>query len=392
MNKKIYYYTGRQIHNIHKQEAKCAPEGFEYVASDPALFQTIGVHERKGKSLWGTIKGGVYKTILRSLVRLAVPKVEYVRSTPEGIDMIHSSHFPLLNTRIPWVMEMEQVTQLTWYNREAFNKKRNQRYFERMFKRDACRGILCWSEAAKRSVLNGLNCEGFEEKIHVLPLTMEAREHQVRRDFKKDRVNLFFLSTIFDHKGGMEVLLATELLAKAYDVHLMMASKVPADIAKRFEDHPNIHIKEPSSRDELIQMYKDADIFVMPGHFEAYGFVYLEAFSFGLPCIAADGYAAEDLIENGVRGKVIPNYLSLFDKNYISTLKNDRHSQEMIAKTLFPPMDYVQGLAKAIEELIKNPALREEMSHNAYESVKSGKFSQSHRRKLLKEIYSKALA
>ena len=49
----------------------------------------------------------------------------------------------------------------------------------------------------------------------------------------------------------------------------------------------------------------------------------MEAFSFGLPCIAADGYAAEELIEDGVRGKVISNYLSLFDENYISTLKSD---------------------------------------------------------------------
>ena len=392
MNKKVYYYTGRQMHNIHKQEAKCAPEGFEYVASNPALFQTIGVNKRSDYSFLKTIMRKIYAIVVELLIKLAIPKVEYVRKIPKGIDMIHSGHFPLLNKKIPWMMEMEQVTQITWYNRRAFDKKRNQRYFERLFKLDACRGILCWSEAAKRSVLNGLNCEGFKEKIHVVPLTMEAREHQVKRDFKRDRVNLLFLSTIFDHKGGMEVLLATELLAKSYDVHLMMASNVPSDIAKRFEDNPNIHIKEPSSRDELIQMYTEADIFVMPGHFEAYGFVYLEAFSFGLPCIAADGYAAEDLIEDGVRGKVIPNYLSLFDKNYISILKSDQQRQELTIKSLFPPMDYVQKLAKAIEELIKNPELREKMSYNAYESVKSGKFSQAYRRKLLKEIYGKALS
>jgi glycosyltransferase involved in cell wall biosynthesis len=392
MNKKIYYYTARQMHNIHKQEAKCSPEGFEYVASNPALFQTIGVNKRKGKSLLGTISGWIYAKVVKFLIKLAVPKVEYARNLPAGIDMIHSGHFPLLNRKIPWMMEMEQVTQLTWYNRSAFDKKRNQRYFERMFKRSSCRGILAWTEAAKRSVLSGLNCKGFEDKIHVVPLTMEARKNQIKRDFKKNRVNLLFLSTVFDHKGGMEVLLATELLAKSYDVHLAMASKVPVDIAKRFEDNPNIHIKEPSSRDELIQMYEEADIFVMPGHFEAYGFVYLEAFSFGLPCIAAGGYAAEDIIEDGVRGKVIPNYLSLFDENYISTLKSDQHREELTRKTLSPPVDYVQRLAKAIEELIINPKLREEMSYNAYESIQSGKFSQAHRRKLLKEIYNKALS
>ena len=392
MNKKIYYYTGRQTHNIHKQEAKCAPEGFEYVASDSLLFQSIGVNKRGGKSFLETTAGKIYSVVMKLLIKLAIPKVEYVRNIPKGIDMIHSGHFPLLNKRIPWVMEMEQVTQLTWYNRRAFDKKRNHRYFERLFKRNACRGILAWSEAAKRSVLNGLNCEGFQNKIHVVPLTIEAREHPIKRDFTKERVNLLFLSTIFDHKGGMEVLLATEILAKSYDVHLMMASKVPDDIAKRFENNLNIHIKEPSSRDELMQMYTMADIFVMPGHFEAYGFVYLEAFSFGLPCIAADGYAAEELIEDGVRGKVISNYLSLFDENYISTLKSDQHRQTLTVKSLSPPMDYVQKLANAIEELIKNPKLREKMSYNAYESVKSGKFSQAYRRKLLKEIYGKALS
>ncbi|MFA5842592.1 MAG: glycosyltransferase family 4 protein [Candidatus Gracilibacteria bacterium] len=387
--KNVYFYTGSQVHNIHKQEAKCAPEGFQYIASNPALFKTIGVHARSPKNLFGFLKKGFQNFIFHLLLALKLPKVHYIRPSTK-VDLIHSTHHPLLNKKIPWVMDLEEVTQLTWYNRRVFDKKRNQRFFEKLFAGKACRGILCWSESAQKSILNGLDCSRFREKIQVVPLTLEAMK-PVQRTFQKDRVNLLFLSTIFDTKGGMETLLATEELSKSYNVHLYMASNPPESIRKQFENHPNIHIGEPQSRGELIRMYKEADIFVMPGHFEAFGFVFLEAFSYGLPCVTTDGYAGEDLVEDGVRGKVIKNYFSIFDKNYISTLKSFDDRQKWAERCLYPPKDYVDRLAKAIEGLIVNPDLREKMSRNAYESVVSGKFSQAHRRKILKEIYTKAL-
>ena len=56
---------------------------------------------------------------------------------------------------------------------------------------------------------------------------------------------------------------------------------------------------------EWREVYRSADVFVMPTENEAYGLVYLEAASAGLPCIGTDHNAIPELIVHGKTGLLV---------------------------------------------------------------------------------------
>ncbi len=55
----------------------------------------------------------------------------------------------------------------------------------------------------------------------------------------------------------------------------------------------------------LEKLFNQCDVFVMPSIFKAYGLAFIEALSFGLPCIGRDAYEAPYFIEDGVTGRLL---------------------------------------------------------------------------------------
>ena len=56
---------------------------------------------------------------------------------------------------------------------------------------------------------------------------------------------------------------------------------------------------------ELPQYFNLCDVFCMPSKFEAYGLVFPEALTFGLPCIGRDAYEMPYFIEDGETGYLL---------------------------------------------------------------------------------------
>jgi glycosyltransferase involved in cell wall biosynthesis len=57
---------------------------------------------------------------------------------------------------------------------------------------------------------------------------------------------------------------------------------------------------------ELMQLYREASVFVLPSLADGFGMVITEAMSRGLPVIATDHTGALDLIDHGRSGFVLP--------------------------------------------------------------------------------------
>jgi len=89
-------------------------------------------------------------------------------------------------------------------------------------------------------------------------------------------------------------------------------------------------------RDEVLVYMAAADLFVFPSTSETQGLVIGEAQSMGLPAVAVLGGGAPETIEHGVDGMVVA--------------------------------DDAQEFARAVEEILRNPALRAKMSENALRS------------------------
>ena len=68
----------------------------------------------------------------------------------------------------------------------------------------------------------------------------------------------------------------------------------------------HLYLKQNISFSELLESYKMSDVFVLPSICEGFAQVILEAMATGLPIISTKHTSAQDLIENGVDGFVIP--------------------------------------------------------------------------------------
>ena len=58
--------------------------------------------------------------------------------------------------------------------------------------------------------------------------------------------------------------------------------------------------------DEVVRIYRAADIFVLPSEREGFGIVFVEAMARGLPCVGVAAGAIPEVIENGVSGLLVP--------------------------------------------------------------------------------------
>jgi glycosyltransferase involved in cell wall biosynthesis len=68
----------------------------------------------------------------------------------------------------------------------------------------------------------------------------------------------------------------------------------------------NVILKDFMAREQLIEFYKAADLFVLPTHYDIWGLVINEALAFGLPIITTTGAgAAYSLIESGTNGYIV---------------------------------------------------------------------------------------
>lgn len=71
-----------------------------------------------------------------------------------------------------------------------------------------------------------------------------------------------------------------------------------------------VNYLEARPKEELIHVYRNADIFVMPSYHETFGLVYAEAMSQGLPVIYSKGQGFDGQFEEGVVGFRIESYSS----------------------------------------------------------------------------------
>lgn len=78
------------------------------------------------------------------------------------------------------------------------------------------------------------------------------------------------------------------------------------------------------------------DIFCLPSYFEAYGLVFVEALSFGLPCIGRDCYEMPYFIEEGKTGLL----LNKDDASELAALMERLLKDELIKENVKARRDY----------------------------------------------------
>ncbi len=386
--KNIFFYFGSHAHPYYEKIIKNMPKG---------MTCTSSVQDFRGKHVafdrYGKIKSLLKRFIRFLFQKIGVPKVAFVKVV-DDVDIIHSSQY-LLFTNKPYVVDFEDISALTWYDYRILKKWHVKWIIKKMLSSKKCVGILPWTDAAKKSMLNSIpNSKIFESKIKIMYPGYVPKPIINRHNHKE--IMFLFVGKVFYEKGGLDTILAFEkLVAKlkktknAPKVKLVVVSTIPKDIREKYANLSELTMSDLLPANEIDELYKKSDVFVMPTHFDTFGFVFIEAMSYGLPCIGVDNFSCPEIITNGKTGILVSNFVSRFDKKTFVPIINagGAGSKEFIEACRHPHKKTVEDIYQAMLLLATNDDVRCEMSTNARNEVATGKFSIANQKKLLEEIY-----
>jgi glycosyltransferase involved in cell wall biosynthesis len=157
--------------------------------------------------------------------------------------------------------------------------------------------VFTFSEFTRASVLEDYGCASDRVLAVGTGANQRAPEPAPARDGPP---RVLFIGREFERKGGRVLLEAwREVHARRPEAELLIAGprQDPAagvGLGIRYLGRLN--------RAELAECYRGASVFVLPSLFEPWGFVFIEAMGYGLPCVGADCCAMPEIIDAGTTG------------------------------------------------------------------------------------------
>lgn len=367
-------FTGKEHRMRRRETILNPPSGIEFIPQQPLSemkkdYQLTGKKYIHKKSLFQTVndflKYGNY-----------IPK-KFLKN----INLIYSPGKIILN-RFPWVIEIDNVAVLTYYNLKLL--KFLKPFLKRKLKSKYCRSIICISEAAKKSVINFFNDDEISKKCIVVYPYVKYHEPK-----KKERsaIKLLYICSQFYLKGGKEILHSFEKLNKKYkNLELHMITNAPKEVINEYSKYKNIYFISPNlDKKQLYEKYyTQCDIFLQLSYQDSFGLVNLEAISCGMPVIATDMFAIPEIVINNKNGFILKSPIKYFNDNFLPNPKFWNIDINSYAREHDFP-DIENELTEKLEILIKDEKLRKKMSRYSLWLVKKGKFNENKRKKALKK-------
>jgi len=286
----------------------------------------------------------------------------------EGVDLIHCAHCLSKNKNIPWVADFESWWQM-WLS--GGDKKKGKEKVLEILKRKQCKKIIAWTPYEKDKIEKMF--PQIKNKLEVVTFAMPLPKERKKRH---NNIVLLYVSRYFYKKGGLHTLeVFDRITKKEKNVQAIFVSNTPKDLLEKYSQNNKIKFFGLMPHSEIKKkIFPAADIFVYPGYSDTFGFVFVEALSFGLPVVTVDGFSRKYIIEDEKTGYIV-NKEKEIDPDKIGEAEEEI-IQRLVGKTV---------------KLIKNKKLINQMSKNCIEEVKNGKFSITKRNKKLEKIYMEVI-
>lgn len=156
--------------------------------------------------------------------------------------------------------------------------------------------------------------EAILEKSYIIPNGIDDYWHEnlyerncaeIAERINNNRIIKCLYAGIIDKNKNVEMTCKalSDLNSNGWNCTLTVVGRI-ADRAlfKSLCEYPFFEYVEPKRKEELINYYRDADIFVMPSYTESFGLVYAEAMTQGLPVIYSKGQGFDMQFPEGTVG------------------------------------------------------------------------------------------
>jgi glycosyltransferase involved in cell wall biosynthesis len=372
----VAFNAGPQAHSVYKELLAHPPEGVRYA-----------VHSMDWRApLWGSpLRDALYWKMRGARRRLfGLPEAAAV---PDWGMPIHSAQ-ALLKTRRPWVVDYEYPTFFTGFDAERLPRPSVQRRIARILA-GGCKALLPWTEAAADATRKLVPAAA--DRMRVVRPAMAPRERAVPED--PDAPLVLFVARFFHRKGGPEAIEAFARARRASNprARMLVVSTAPPEYAARYKDQGVEFLPAGQPREKVLEHYRRASLFVLPTKIDTFGMVFLEAFSHGIPVVASDTFAVDELVAHGEDGLVVPGYEKrwfqaddtptpgLWRWEWLQKAHGEEEKERVTAR-----------LAEALGPLLADAKRLQRMSERAYAKVTHGAFSVGERNRRLLAVYREA--
>ncbi len=209
---------------------------------------------------------------------------------------------------------------------KAIDRKKHALWSERY--RNAA-ALFPWTQWTANSMIEDYGAD--PSRVHVIPPGVDLERWQFETRSPDDgKVNILFVGGDFYRKGGDQLLnWAANTPARNWTLHLVTHDPVAAS-----NDCVRVYNDMTPGDPKLIELYRQAHLFVLPSRGDCSPVSAMEALAAGLPVILTQTGATAEVVRDGDTGFLIP----IGDE---------------------------QALADRLEKLIANPELRFEMGQAA---------------------------
>jgi glycosyltransferase involved in cell wall biosynthesis len=159
--------------------------------------------------------------------------------------------------------------------------------------------IVCVSNYERALILKHFEID--EDRISVIPNGIDMEDYKIAPRVEKTGRTILYVGRIEKYKGVQYLVRALPQLGD--DKILQIVGKGPykeklVKIARSLGVADRVHFFQDLSKRELFQKYAEADVFVLPSKYEAYGMTVAQALASGVPSIVARTSALREWVDN----------------------------------------------------------------------------------------------
>lgn len=188
-----------------------------------------------------------------------------------------------------------------------------------------------------------------EDKIEVSPLGIDLPDNYPSLiDTERDTLDVLFVGRLEKRKGIETLFEAIPVVIDRVpnarftlvggDTHVSpLGGSYKKYLLKSLNKkyHPYLHFAGFVSDAELMEYYRNCDIFVAPSLYESFGLIYLEAMGWGKPVIGCDVGGVPEVIVNGETGIIVPSGDAKALAEAISLLLVNREKRRTMGQMAF---------------------------------------------------------